>query len=122
MRQASRRVRFGSLTVLLLSLTLPMSGQSPRTYGTQNGEWQTYGGDLKSTRYSALDQINAENFSKLQVAWRFKTDNFGPRVDANMQSTPIMVNGVLYLAAGTRRSVVAIDAQTGETLWMYRLD
>jgi quinoprotein glucose dehydrogenase len=112
---------FGSLVLLVTLMAITVTGQSS-TYGTQNGEWQTYGGDLQSTRYSALDQINADNFSKLQVAWRFKTDNFGPRPDANMQSTPLVVKGVMYLAVGTRRSVVAIDPQTGETLWMYRLD
>ena len=47
--------------------------------GTKAGEWPTYGGDLGHTRYSPLDQINATNFSKLEVAWRFKTDNLGPR-------------------------------------------
>jgi len=115
------RTSTSSVALLATVMAITLTGQSA-TYGTQNGEWQTYGGDLKSTRYSALDQINAENFSKLQVAWRFKTDNFGPRVDANMQSTPIVVKGVMYLAVGVRRSVVAIDPQTGETLWMYRLD
>src|SRR5580704_17765212 len=44
---------------------------------TRNGEWVTNGADLRFTRYSPLDQINASNFEKLQIAWRFKTDNFG---------------------------------------------
>jgi glucose dehydrogenase len=44
----------------------------------KNGEWPGNGGDLTFSRYSPLDQINASNFDKLQVAWRFKTDNFGP--------------------------------------------
>src|SRR5687768_338762 len=51
------------------------------------GEWATYGGDLASTRYSPLDQINMENFGKLEVAWRFKTDFLGPRPEFNFQST-----------------------------------
>ncbi len=87
-----------------------------------NAEWQTYGGDLASTRYSPLDQIDARNFSDLEIAWRFKTDNFGPRPEYNFQSTPLMVGGVLYTTAGSRRAVVAIDAATGELLWMHRLD
>ena len=90
--------------------------------GAQNGEWRTYGGDLGSTRYAPLDQINAGNFSKLQVAWRFKTDILGARPDFNLQTTPLMINGVLYATAGSRRDAVAIDAATGELLWMYRLD
>jgi quinoprotein glucose dehydrogenase len=87
--------------------------------GAKNGEWTTYGGDLGSTRYSALDQINADNFNKLTVAWRFKTDSLGPRPEFKFESTPLMVNGVLYSTGGSRRAVVAIDAATGELLWMH---
>jgi quinoprotein glucose dehydrogenase len=84
-----------------------------------SGEWRTYGADLGNTRYSALDQINADNFSTLQVAWRFKTDNLGPRPEYNFQATPLMVDGRLFLTAGTRRAAVALDAETGEMLWMH---
>ena len=90
--------------------------------GAPNGEWRTYGGDLANTRYAALDQINKSNFSKLEVAWRFKTDALGPRPEFNLESTPLMVNGVIYTTAGTRRAVVALDAATGELLWMHRED
>ena len=93
----------------------PVIGQS----GAANGEWRTYGGDLGNTRYAPLDQINAANFSKLEVAWRFKTDNLGPRPEFQFEVTPLMVNGVLYSTAGTRRAVVALDAATGEMLWMH---
>ena len=85
-------------------------------------EWTTYGGDLASTRYSPADQINADNFNELEVAWRLKTHNFGPTPEYNFQSTPLMVGGVLYTTAGSRRAVVAADAGTGELLWMPRLD
>jgi len=100
---------------LLLSTSLPAFAQS----GAQGGEWRTYGGDLGNTRYAPLDQINAANFDKLEVAWRFKTDNLGPRPETNLESTPLMVNGVLYSTAGTRRDVVAVDARTGELLWVH---
>jgi quinoprotein glucose dehydrogenase len=86
---------------------------------TPVGEWRTYGGDLRSTRYAPLDQIDAENFSDLEVAWRFKTDAMGPRPEFNFQATPLMVDGVLYMTAGTRRAAVALDAATGEMLWMH---
>ena len=59
--------------------------------GAKNGEWPTYGGDLGNTRYSSLDQINADNFNKLQIAWRFKTDHQGPRPEFQLESTPLMV-------------------------------
>jgi quinoprotein glucose dehydrogenase len=90
--------------------------------GTANGEWRTYGGDLRSTRYAPLDQINRNNFSKLEVAWRFKTDALGPQPEYNFQSTPLMVGGKLYTTAGTRRAVVALDAASGEMLWMYSMN
>jgi quinoprotein glucose dehydrogenase len=79
------------------------------------------GGDLTFSRYSPLDQINAQNFSKLEVAWRFKTDNFGPYPEYKLEGTPIMVKGVLYSTAGTRRSVIALDAKTGELIWSHSL-
>ena len=93
----------------------PVIGQS----GSTVGEWRTYGSDLASTRYSPLDQINKSNFDKLQVAWRFRTDSLGPRPEFNLQATPLMVGGVLYSTAGSRRDVVALDASTGELLWMH---
>jgi len=103
---------------LLLLTILPLGAQS----GAKNGEWTTYGADLGNTHYSPLDQVNAGNFNKLQVAWRLKTDNFGPRPETNLQSTPLMVNGVLYTTAGTRRAVVAVNAATGEFLWSHSED
>jgi quinoprotein glucose dehydrogenase len=104
-----------SLLFILIGAAVPVIAQT----GAKNGEWRTYGGDLGSTRYSPLDQINASNFNKLEVAWRFKTDALGPRPEYNFQSTPLMVNGVLYLTAGTRRAAIALDAKTGEMLWMH---
>ncbi len=103
------------LASTLVACWFPLLAQS----GAKNGEWRTYGGDLGSTRYSPLDQINAGNFKDLEVAWRFKTDSLGPRPEFNFQSTPLMVNGVVYSTAGTRRDVVALDAATGEMLWMH---
>lgn len=104
--------------LLLLGAVLPILAQS----GTENGEWRYYGGDAYSTKYSPLDQINRENARKLQVAWTWKAQNFGPRPDPNYEVTPLMVNGVLYFTAGTRRDTVAVDAATGETIWMHRFD
>lgn len=88
--------------------------------GAKNGEWRTYGADLGNTKYSPLSQIDATNFSKLQLAWRFHTENLGPRPETNMEGTPLMANGALYATAGSRRVVVALDAATGELLWVHR--
>jgi quinoprotein glucose dehydrogenase len=96
-------------------LSLPLCGQT----GAKNGEWRTYGADLGHTRYSPLDQIGAANFKNLEIAWRFKTDNLGPRPEYQFEGTPLMANGVLYSTAGTRRAVVALDAATGELLWTF---
>src|SRR6266699_2653056 len=96
-------------------------GARPQS-GTKNGEWRNYGGDLGSTRYAPLDQINADNFGKLEIAWRFKTDSLGPRPEFKFESTPLMVHGVLYSTGGSRRAVVALDAATGELLWIHRED
>ena len=89
---------------------------------TRNTEWRTYGADLASTRYAPLDQINGSNFSKLEVAWRFKTDNLGPRPEYRLQSTPLVVNGVLYSTGGARKAVVALDAETGELKWVHSIN
>ena len=107
------------LLVVLVWSTAAVRGQSG---GTANGEWPTYGGDLGHARYSPLDQITAANFDDLEVAWRFKTDNLGPRPEYKYESTPLMVNGTLYSTAGSRRAVVALDAATGEMRWMHSED
>lgn len=102
-------------TAFLTSLSLAQQG-------APNGEWPTYGGDLGHTRYSALEEIDATNFSDLRVAWEFDTANFGPSPEYRFQSTPLMVNGNIYTTAGSRRSVVSLDAATGEILWFFNLD
>jgi quinoprotein glucose dehydrogenase len=102
----------------LLLIAITASAQQ----GARNGEWPYYGADSGTTKYSSLDQINASNVKKLGIAWQWRADNFGKFPDHNWEVTPIMVGGVLYFTAGTRRDVVAVDGATGETLWMYRLD
>src|SRR5262249_9047508 len=92
-----------------------VAGQS----GARNGEWRSYGGDIGHTRYAPLDQINASNFNTLEIAWRFKTDSLGPRPEYQFEGTPLMVKGAVYSTAGSRRAVVALDAATGELLWMH---
>ena len=91
-----------------------------RLTGTENGEWRYLGGDAGHTRSSALDQINGDNFSDLEVAWTWRGDNFGPNLDYFNRATPIYVDGVVYTIASPRRQVVAIDPATGETLWTFR--
>ena len=117
-----RIIRPFAILVLMLPILIASDAGLLGQGRAREGEWATYGGDLASRRYRPFDQINRENFKDLEVAWRFKTDALGPRQEFNLQSTPLMVDGVLYTTAGTRRAVVALDAATGEMLWMSRED
>src|SRR5690349_8165930 len=120
----SRRL-FRSVPALLLIgaalvyVTPRVSGQAGALPSTKNGQWPMYTADLRGSKYSPLDQINAANFNHLEVAWRFKTDNLGTRPEYKLEGTPLMVKGVLYTTGGTRRSVVALDAKTGEVMWVH---
>ncbi len=103
-----------------------LAGQArpPEMPGAARGEWVSYASDARGTRYMPLDQIDASNFSKLEIAWRFSTHNLGPRPEFVLQGTPLMVGGKLYATGGggNRRAVVAIDARTGELLWKHGID
>ena len=90
--------------------------------GNVPGEWRYWGADAWSTRDSPLDQINASNFNKLELAWHFKTDAMGSHPEYKLEGTPIEINGMLYTTAGSRRAVVALDAKTGELKWVYSMN
>jgi len=110
-----------------VALGYPSAGEEPplpsiSTVSNAMTEWLHHRGTAHSTNYSSLDLIHKGNVADLEVAWRWRSDNFGAAPWANYQVTPLMANGVLYATAGARRAVVAIDAITGETIWMYRLD
>ena len=113
--KALTKASFFVFSFALLWMTAPLWSQS----GAKEGEWPSYAADLKGTRYRPLDQIDATNFSKLELAWSFKTDNLGTRPEYKLEGTPLMINSVLYTTAGTRRSVIALDAGTGELLWVH---
>src|SRR5438105_3811743 len=98
---------------LVLLAGLRLTGQPAGMPSTKKGDWTHYTADVHGTRYSPLDQIDASNFNKLEVAWRFKTDNLGTRPEFKLEGTPLAINGVLYTTAGTRRSVVALDGKNG---------
>src|SRR5262245_45949142 len=120
-RKISRSV-VGSLALVaafgLITWNAWLSRQSGRA-STRNGECTHYTVDVRGSRYSPLDQINANNFNQLEVAWRFKTDNMGTRPEFKLEGTPLMVKGVIYATGGTRRSVVALDAKSGELIWVH---
>ena len=124
MERSRTRVRLSLSTGLMVAaLVAAAAAQRAVTPApAAAGEWRTYGGDLASRRYSPLDEINASNFGSLRIAWRFRTDVFGPRPEIALQGTPLYANGALYASVGTRRTAVSIDAATGELLWSRRFD
>jgi quinoprotein glucose dehydrogenase len=100
--------------------TAAISGQAGHAPSTAKGDWTHYTADVRGSKYSPLDQINASNFKELEVAWRFKTDNLGTRPEYKLEGTPIAIKGIVYATAGTRRSVIALDGASGELLWTHR--
>ena len=98
-------------------------------HGATNGEWRSYGGDLGSTKYSPLDQIDRTNFGDLEIAWRWQSVDGTLDLEAlrqtrpeigirSLKATPLMIGGVLYISTPLHQAA-AIDARTGETLWVY---
>jgi quinoprotein glucose dehydrogenase len=128
MTAPSRRSLLLSTAAILASsaTSLPVRAQgqvaAPNQGKPGDVEWHYYGGDAANRRYSPLDQINAANFNKLEVAWRFKPDALGARPEYQFEATPLMIGGRIFTTAGSRRDVVALDARTGEMLWLHRYD
>src|SRR6185369_14184500 len=77
--------------------------------------WPLHGG-IDNIRYSPLTQINRDNVSRLQVAWTY--DSHDASKASEMQSNPVVVDGVLYATTPTLK-VVAIDAATGKEIWKF---
>ena len=112
-----RRLIF--LALLIAAVSWPFTGRGQT--GAKNGEWRAYSAEEASTRYSPLDQITRDNVKTLEVAWTWRFDNYGSAAQtATTETTPLMIGGKLYFTAGQRRTVVAADAGTGETLWTWR--
>ena len=101
-------------------MSLPDLSQAQQTSMDERvGDWMYIGGDVGSQRSSELSQITGSNFEDLDVSWEWDGGSFG---NVLARPTPIYVDGMLITVAGERRYVVAIDAGTGETLWMYRMN
>ena len=100
---------------LLFLLALPaVYAQSGTVDGATRADWPHYGGTQLSWCCSAVDQINTTNV-KLAPAWIFQTGDYAE----NLQSTPIVVAGVMYVIT-PRSQVSALDAGTGPLIWQYR--
>ncbi len=105
---------------LVLAVLLAVAGVAAQERGNPPGEWRFQSGDAWGTRFSPIDQIDGGNFEDLEVAWVWRGDNFSPHTNYSSRSTPSYIDGVLYTVAGYRRTIVAIDPVSGETLWTYR--
>ncbi len=114
-KQIVSRIVVTAGALAFASMTFGQTGTS-----VQAGDWPVYHGDEFSQRYSPLDQINASNVGSLQIAWTFSTANFGPGTDFTNPSTPLEIEGILYANIGATRNVVALDATSGQVLWMWR--
>ena len=101
--------------LLLFAVSALYAQKEPVADGATKADWPSYGGTGLSWRYSALDQVNASNVRKLAPAWMLQTGDS----DQGLQSTPIVVDGVLYLST-THAQVFAADAATGKVLWHYK--
>ena len=122
-RTNERRTTQHAARILIVAAVIfagATTAATPQEGGTDGGEWRFWGGDAFSSRYSPLDQIDADNFGQLEVAWVWRGDNYGPGVDFILRSTPLYADGILYTVAGQRRTVIALDPATGETLWTFR--
>ena len=100
--------------------------------GAPDGEWPAYGGDSGSTKYSSLDQINRDNVQDLEIVWQWESpENYRIKGDRSKgirpnrrlgtfayEATPIKIGDVLYTSS-SHSDVIAINAQTGETIWSY---
>ena len=84
-------LRAGVIGAAFLALAAMPDAQS--TSPLASIDWRSYAGDLRNQHYSPLGQVDAGNFNRLEVAWRFKTDNLGPRLEYKLEGTPLMVKG-----------------------------
>src|ERR1700689_3744587 len=115
LRQHSGAGVFGlALAALVLAAPIAVAQSESENVG-----WPTYMGNWDGSKYKPLDQINASNFSQLEVVWRFKTDHIGNRPEFKLEGTPLEVGGVVYATAGFRRGIIALEALTGELLWVH---
>jgi len=87
--------------------------------GVRN-DWPATGGDRAGTRYSQLSQIDRRNVGKLQVAWTYHTGDADAEKASNIECTPVVVDGVMYVTTCSPKiKVAALDAATGRELWKF---
>jgi quinoprotein glucose dehydrogenase len=107
--------RIGIPAAIFAALVFAFLGQSHVTHSAPKSQtdWPIYGGDSEDNHYSALDQINRSNVSKLAVAWTYDSGESG-----GIETSPIIVGNVIYTYTPSK-AVVALDGATGKVLWKF---
>jgi quinoprotein glucose dehydrogenase len=109
-------------TVFLVAFSVHSGDSETGPFST--GEWPSYGADIANSKYAPLDQINKDNGQELYIAWRWNSvENIILKERSHLwtmvnEATPLMIAGRLYTSTSLSQ-VAAIDARTGETLWVY---
>ena len=139
---------FMLLLSMLMTISVSSAAESQKSNQTSNRDWPTYGHDKGGMRYSPLTQINTTNVTQLQVAWTYhmRPANAVPPVEtipaevaqriaegaapirrrsaasrySASQTTPLVVNGVMYISTPYRR-IVALQPESGQELWSYEV-
>jgi glucose dehydrogenase len=105
-----------SIAVAFLLTCGPAFGQTPSVSSSQ--EWRYYGHDPGGMRFSPLKQINRTNVRNLQRAWTYEVSQGSDSGIEAFESTPLMVDGVLYFTTPTGRAI-AVDGDSGKELWLF---
>ena len=103
-----------SLAVVAVALGSPSGAQAPS--GAANFDWPLHNLDIRNSRYAPLDEINTSNAARLTVKWSYDAggvDNIG-------RNTPLVVDGVMYVDAGSK--LFAVNAATGQVLWNVAIE
>jgi quinoprotein glucose dehydrogenase len=115
-RNWAARALVGALALMVTAAIAGLPGDAQ-----QKGDWPSITGGDTGTRYSALDQINAQNFNNLKVAWEWNGSDAGVEIgEINARGLPIYVDGMLFTVSGPRRTVLSLDPATGKTLWAFQ--
>jgi quinoprotein glucose dehydrogenase len=109
-------IRLAIFAFTVVASFSPLLAQSSSKRNSAD-DWPTFNRDLAGTRFSPLNQINAANVSQLKLAWSFRAADMGGA--APSQATPLVIRGVMYVPTGN--GVVALEPETGKTLWTYKL-
>lgn len=83
------------------------------------GDWRAYGNDDGGSRFSPLDQINAGNVGRLEVAWTYRVGYGDDKLEANLEMTPLKIGNKVFICTAFD-DVIALDAGTGKEIWRYK--